>query len=136
MADDKVAVVDGAEWIRKQIEGQSLPMDVIELDFYHLADNVHKARRVVYGEESAGQGGASGVLHTAKHGGYEAVQRDGLLAWKQGLRGAKKRKAAEVLIGYVTERWDMVASPQNTWRRGVRSAAARRSRCARRRRCV
>lgn len=111
MADDKVAVVDGAEWIRKQIEGQSLPMDVIELDFYHLADNVHKARRVVYGEESAGQEWASGVLHTAKHEGYEAL-RDGLVAWKQGLRGAKKRKAAEVLIGYVTERWDMVAYPE------------------------
>ena len=46
-ADDKVAIVDGAEWIRNQIQGQSLPMDVIELDFYHLADNVHKARRAV-----------------------------------------------------------------------------------------
>ena len=63
-------------------------MDVIELDFYHLADNVHKARRVVYGEESAGQEWASGVLHTAKHEGYEAL-RDGLVAWKQGLRGAR-----------------------------------------------
>ena len=94
-ADDKVAVVDGADWIRNQIEGQSLPIDVIELDFYHLTENVHKARRVVYGDESAlGEGWAAGVLHTAKHEGYE-VFRDELVAWKAGLRGSKKRQAAD-----------------------------------------
>src|SRR5262249_46550597 len=41
-AQDKVAVVDGAEWIRKQIQAQSLPVDAVQLDFYHLAENVHK----------------------------------------------------------------------------------------------
>jgi hypothetical protein len=112
LAADKVAVVDGAPWIRNQIEGQSLPIDVIELDFYHLADNVHKARRVVYGEESApGQTWAAGVLHTAKHEGYAAL-RDQLVAWKGTLRGAKKRKAAEVLLDYVTDRRAMVAYPE------------------------
>jgi hypothetical protein len=116
-ADDKVAIVDGADWIRNQIQGQSLPMDVIELDFYHLADNVHKARRAVYGEDPAGstdtpgQQWAAGVLHRAKHEGYEAL-RDHLVAWKAGLRGAKKRQAAEALLGYVTERRDMVAYPE------------------------
>jgi len=44
-------VVDGAEWIRRQLKEQSLPLDAIGLDFYHLAENVHKARRAVYGEE-------------------------------------------------------------------------------------
>jgi hypothetical protein len=116
-ADDKVGVVDGADWIRNQIKGQSLPLDVIELDFYHLADNVHKARRVVYGEEEAGatdtpgQQWAARVLHVAKHEGYEAL-RDSLVAWKAGLRGARKRKAAEVLLAYVTDRREMVAYPE------------------------
>jgi hypothetical protein len=87
LADDKVAVVDGAEWIANQIKGQSLPVDVIELDFYHLADYVHKTRRAVYGEEdAAGTAWAAAVLHTAKHEGYEAL-RDALVAWKQALRG-------------------------------------------------
>jgi hypothetical protein len=116
-ADDKVAVVDGADWIRNQIKGQSLPMDVIELDFYHLADNVHKARRVVYGEAPAGatdtpgQRWAARVLHMAKHEGYEAL-RDHLVAWRAESRGAKKRKAAAVLIDYVTDRREMVAYPE------------------------
>jgi hypothetical protein len=116
-ADDKVAVVDGADWIKNQIEGQSLPVDVIELDFYHLADNVHKARRAVYGEEDPEDQGAPGrawagrVLHVAKHQGYEAL-RDELVAWKAGLRGARKRQAAEALIGYVTDRREMVAYPE------------------------
>src|SRR3954453_23556263 len=57
--------------IRNRIEGQSLPMDVIELDFCHLADNVHKARRVADGEEAEqGQARAAPLLHTAKHEGY------------------------------------------------------------------
>jgi hypothetical protein len=111
-AEDKVAVVDGAEWIANQIQAQSLPVDVIELDFYHLADYVHKTRRVVYGEEDeAGAAWAAAVLHTAKHDGYEAL-RDQLVAWKQSLRGARKRKAAEGLLGYVTDRRAMVAYPE------------------------
>jgi hypothetical protein len=111
-ADDKVAVVDGAPWISKQIEGQSLPVDVIELDFYHLGENVHKARRLVYGEEAAaGYDWAAAVLHTAKHAGYEAL-RDRLLAWKGGLRGARQRGAAEALVSYVTDRRTMVAYPE------------------------
>jgi hypothetical protein len=116
-ADDKVALVDGAPWIINQIEGQSLPIDDIGLDFYHLADNVHKARRVVYGEDAAGEEDTPGkrwageVLHTAKHEGYEAL-RDRLVAWKAGLRGAKRRKAAEQLLGYVTDRRPMIQYPE------------------------
>lgn len=111
LADDKVAVVDGAPWIVNQIEAQSLPVDVIELDFYHLADNVHKARRAVYGEEAeAGRPWAAGLLHVAKHEGYEAL-RDALVVWKKGLAGKRRRQAAEGLIGYVTERREMVAYP-------------------------
>src|SRR3712207_5720612 len=78
-ADDKVAGVDGSEWIRNQIEQQSLPLDDLGLDFYHLAENVHKARRAVFGESdpkdegAAGNVWAAGVLHTAKHEGCEAL---------------------------------------------------------------
>jgi hypothetical protein len=111
-AEDKVAIVDGAPWIRNQIEGQSLPIDVIELDFYHLSDNVHKARRAVYGDEAAeGQAWAARALHTAKHDGYVAL-RDELVSWKGTLRGPKKRQSAESLLDYVTDRRAMVEYPQ------------------------
>lgn len=115
-ADDKVALVDGAPWIVNQIEGQSLPLDGVGLDFYHLADNVHKARRLVFGEDVApakdtpGQHWATAVLHTAKHQGYEALH-DELLAWKGTLRG-RKRQAAEQLLGYVTDRRKMIQYPE------------------------
>jgi hypothetical protein len=36
-ADDKVGIVDGSEWIKNQIQRQSLPLDDLGLDFYHLA---------------------------------------------------------------------------------------------------
>jgi hypothetical protein len=115
-ANDKVALVDGAPWIVNQIEGQSLPLDDVGLDFYHLADNVHKTRRVVFGEEAAeakdtpGQRWAAQVLHTAKHEGYEAL-RDGLAQWQGTLRGAKKREAGR-LLDYVTDRRAMVKYPE------------------------
>jgi hypothetical protein len=39
-----------APWNRLQVKSQSLPLDALGLDFDHLAENVHKARRIVYGE--------------------------------------------------------------------------------------
>jgi hypothetical protein len=115
-ADDKVALVDGAPWIVNQIEGQSLPLDDVGLDFYHLSDNVHKTRRVVFGEDPAGakdtpgQRWAAAVLHTAKHEGYVAL-RDQLLAWKGTWRGAKQREAGR-LLEYVTDRGPMIKYPE------------------------
>jgi hypothetical protein len=116
-ADDKVAVVDGADWIKNQIQRQSLPLDAIGLDFYHLADYVHKTRRAVYGDEDAKDQGAPGHawaaarLHTAKHQGYETL-RDELVRWKGRLRGRKQRRAAEALLGYVTDRRAMILYPE------------------------
>lgn len=115
-ADDKVALVDGAPWIVNQIASQSLPLDAVGLDFYHLADNVHKARRVVFGEDPAeatdtpGQRWAAAVLHTAKHEGYEAL-REQLWAWQGTLRGAKQQQAGR-LLNYVTDRREMIQYPQ------------------------
>jgi hypothetical protein len=115
-ADDKVGLVDGASWIKNQIRRQSLPLDRVGLDFYHLADNVHKARRVAYGEDPAGatdtpgQRWASAVLHTAKHDGYAALVAQ-LEAWRGPLRG-RKRAAAEQLLGYVREREGMILYPE------------------------
>ena len=102
-ADDKVGVVDGSEWIKNQIQRQSLPLDDLGLDFYHLSENVHKARRAVYGEEDPKDDKAAGnvwvgrMLHIAKHEGYEKL-RDEIQQWKGGLRGVSQRKAGELLL--------------------------------------
>jgi hypothetical protein len=115
-ADDKVALIDGAAWIRNQIAKQNLGLDAVGLDFYHLADNVHKARRAVFGEdppeasETPGQRWAQELLHAAKHEGYAGL-RDRLVAFQGTLRG-KKRAAVEQLLNYVTERREMIAYPE------------------------
>jgi hypothetical protein len=116
-ADDKVAVVDGADWIKNQMARQSRPLDDIGLDFYHLADYAHKTKRVVYGEEdpddktAPGHIWVSGILRTAKHQGYQAL-RDALVGWKATLGGPKPRQAAEALIGYVTDRRALIKYPE------------------------
>ena len=111
-ADEKIGNVDGSPWIRNQIKGQNLPLDALGLDFYHLAENVHKARRVIHGEEDeSGKTWAGDILHAFKHEGYEPAWTK-LLGWRTSLRGSKKRSAADTLLGYVSERHDMIRYPE------------------------
>jgi hypothetical protein len=116
-ADDKVGVVDGSEWIKNQIQRRGLPLDDLGLDFYHLAENAHKARRAVYGEEDPKDEKAPGnawvgrLLHMAKHEGYEKL-RDEIQRWKAGLPGASQSKAGELLLNYVTDRREMIQYPK------------------------
>ena len=110
LADEKVGNVDGSPWIRNQVERQSLPLDALGLDFYHLSENVHKARREVYGEDDeAGKAWAGELLHVFKHDGYEPTWRR-LLEWRVGLRHG--RPASDRLISYVSERRDMICYPE------------------------
>jgi hypothetical protein len=50
-------------------------------------------------------------LHAAKHQGYEAL-RDELVTWRAALRSPPKRRAADSLINYVTDRREMIRYPQ------------------------
>ena len=109
-ADEKVANVDGAPWIRNQIELHGV-VDAIGLDFYHLRDNVQKARRSVFGEESPeGKQWLSDLMHTFRHDGYRAAW-DRLVSWRGTLTGCK-RDAADRLLQYVAERRPMIQYPQ------------------------
>jgi hypothetical protein len=110
LVDEKVGNVDGSPWIRNQVKCQSLPLDALGLDFYHLSENLHKARREIYGEDDeAGKAGACELLHVFKHDGYEAAWRR-LLEWRVALRHG--RPAADRLVNYVSERRDMIRYPE------------------------
>jgi len=125
-ADEKVGNIDGSPWIRNQIERRELSLDAVGLDFYHLGDNVRKARRLVYGEEDqAGKAWADEVMHTFKHDGYEATWEK-LVSWRTTLRGPAKRRAADLLLGYVSERREMIRYPEFSKRVGRSAAAPRR----------
>jgi hypothetical protein len=111
-ADCRVGNFDGAAWIPGQIEKRRLPMTAIGLDFYHLSENVHKARRAVFGEENeAGKQWVGELLHTVKHEGYRPFWEN-LVEWRSRLRNAAKRKAADQLLHYVAERQKMIRYPE------------------------
>lgn len=108
-AEERVAIVDGAPWIRNQIEFHGLTED-IGLDFYHLQDYAQKTRRAVYGEDSEeGRRWLGDLMHAFKHDGYD-VAWDKLTAWQHAMQGAK-RVAANRLLQYVAERQDMIRYP-------------------------
>jgi len=108
-ADEKVGNVDGSPWIRNQVERQSLPLDALGLDFYHLGENVHKARREIYGDDDeAGKQWAGQLLHVFKHEGYEPAWKQ-LLEWRVALKCG--RPAADRLLNYVSERREMIRYP-------------------------
>lgn len=109
-ADERVALIDGAPWIRNQIEFHGLAGD-IGLDFYHLQDYAQKTRRVVFGENSEkGQDWLGDLMHTFKHDGYDTAW-DQLTTWRGPLRGLK-RVAANRLMQYVAERQGMIRYPE------------------------
>lgn len=109
-AQEKIALADGAVWIGNQIRSQNLPLDAVGLDFYHLAEHVHKARRAVFAESAAGQAWASTALHTVKHEGDD-VFWESLTQWRASLRG-RRRKAADELLHYVAKRSETICSPE------------------------
>jgi hypothetical protein len=109
-ADEKVGNVDGSPWIRNQVERQSLPLDALGLDFYHLGENVHKARREIYGDDDeSGKQWAGQLLHVFKHEGYEPAWKE-LLEWRVTL--TRGRAAGDRLVNYVSERREMIRYPQ------------------------
>jgi hypothetical protein len=112
-AKERVANVDGARWIREQLELHLAELDGLGLDFYHLGENVHRARRVVFGEESAeGKAWVDDLLHKLKHEGYD-VGWEQLVQWRANLgRSPKKREAADRLLNYAAERQDMIHYPE------------------------
>jgi hypothetical protein len=109
-AQEKIALADGAVWIGNQIHGQSLPLDAVGLDFYHLAEHVHKARRAVFGEDEAGKAWAGVMLHMVKHEGYARFW-ESLTRWRTPLRG-RRRKAADELLHYVAKRSETICYPE------------------------
>lgn len=111
-ANERIANVDGASWIRRQLEERPLPLSGLGLDFYHLGENVHRCRRALFGETAPeGTVWAGDLMHSFKHEGYEATWEK-LVAWRATLRSPRKRAVADRLLNYVSERRDMINYPE------------------------
>ncbi len=111
-ADQRVGLVDGAVWIREQMQWHFAELDGLGLDFYHLSENVHRARRKAFGEESPeGKHWADDLMHAFKHEGYSTAWET-IIQWRAALRGKKKREAADRLLKFVSTRKEMIRYPQ------------------------
>jgi hypothetical protein len=107
-ADETIGLIDGSPWIRNEIELYGLVSD-LGLDYFHLRENVQKARLAVYGESDEGQTWCDKIMGLFHESGYDAAW-ESLVAWRSALRGGK-RKAADRLLGYVAERHEMIRYP-------------------------
>lgn len=111
-AEERIANVDGASWIRHQLEEQPLPLSGLGLDFYHLGENVHRCRRAVFGDTvPEGMIWSGELMHSFKYEGYEVAWQK-LVAWRATLRSPRKRATADRLLNYVSERRDMINYPE------------------------
>ncbi|MGQ0601945.1 MAG: hypothetical protein ACT4QE_09650 [Anaerolineales bacterium] len=112
-ARERIAIVDGAPWIREQLQLHMVELDGLGLDFYHLGENVHRARRVVFAEDDAqGTAWADQLMHAFKHDPYDAVW-ERLVQWRAQLpRSPRKRRAADRLLEYVSARREMIRYPE------------------------
>jgi hypothetical protein len=108
-ADEKIANVDGAPWIRNEIEFHGL-VDALGLDYYHLRDYVQRTRLAVYGEAEEGRAWQEHVLGLFYEQGFTPAQTY-LRQWLSALRGGK-RAAGKRLLQYVEERQAMIAYPE------------------------
>ena len=110
-AEEKVAVVDGAPWIRRQLRTRLPMLDAQILDYYHVMEHVAGAAWTCFGEGTAeGQAwckAASKALHEEGAAGLLAVVRDRVKA----TRSRAKRKTLRALEQYVAVRGDMLDYP-------------------------
>jgi hypothetical protein len=108
-AQEKIGNVDGSPWIRNEIEFHGL-VDALGLDYYHLRENVQKARLAVYGAGPDGEKWKAEIMGLFYEHGYDAVWEK-LVPWRTVLRGGK-RAAADGLMGYIAERREMIRYPE------------------------
>lgn len=105
-ANETIANIDGAPWIRNQLELHQA-VKHIGLDYFHLKDYAQKTRREVFGEGTeGGRVWIERLMSTLLEAGVDAAW-DGLVEWRRPLRG-RKRAAADRLLRYIAERREII----------------------------
>jgi hypothetical protein len=111
-AEQKVAVADGAEWIRKQLDSKLPMLDRQILDFYHLSEHVWAAANICFNQGSdKAKEFASEILRIAKHEGPTVLLSE-LTDERKKHRSQAKRKSLKELIQYIARRFEMCDYPK------------------------
>jgi hypothetical protein len=112
-AQETVALADGAEWIWRQMSRRLPYVDGQVLDFWHLSEHVHAARRVVFGEQdAAGDLWAHQTLQVVRHEGYEPFWARLTHKRAEVGRSQSKRAALDALMAYAAERRGLMDYPR------------------------
>jgi hypothetical protein len=104
-ATESIANIDGAPWIRNQLEFHNI-VDEINLDYYHMKDNAQKARREMFGDDESGATWLTALTNILMEQGVDALLTE-LLTQKLPCSG-RRLQALEQLIGYVSERREII----------------------------
>ena len=104
-ATETIANIDGAPWIRNQLEFHHIVQE-INLDYYHLKDNAQKARREMFGSDEAGAAWLEKLMSVLMEEGVDAMLAE-LVEQRKSVRG-RRRKALQQLFGYISERREII----------------------------
>lgn len=111
-ADEKLAVADGADWIRKQLQSKLPMLDSQILDFYHLSEHIWLASNTCFGQGSErAKEFASELSHVAKHEGPTVLLKILMEEYKK-YRSKSKRKVLKELLHYIARRVEMCNYPK------------------------
>ncbi len=110
-ADQKVAVTDGAEWIRRQFQTRLPMLDARILDYFHLMEHVGAAALTLYGEGSEGASAWCAALSQAVCEEGAAGLLVTIHETRRAVRSRTKRQALKALEQYVVKRVEMLDYP-------------------------
>ena len=111
-ADEVVAIVDGAPWIRSQLK-KFRSCTHIGLDYFHFSEHVAAAAKTVFGEAtSQGTAWRTRILDLALNVGVDEVL-DVVTLERRSTRSPTQREALRRLRNYIGERTSMIRYPQN-----------------------
>lgn len=106
-ADQTICLFDGAVWIYQQVCQALLYLQVILLDFYHLAEHVHATARCCLGEGAAARSWSHERLAEAKASNLAGLLGE-IAAMERKVRSPAKKQSLRRLREYISDRRDML----------------------------
>lgn len=106
-ADETICLIDGAVWIYRQVCWALLCLQMILLDYYHLAEHVFATARCCLGESEAARAWGAQCMALAKASDVNGMMR-AIEALGKKVRSSASRKSVAGLRKYIAKRQEML----------------------------
>lgn len=106
-ADETICLIDGAVWIYRQVCRALLCLQLILLDFYHLAEHVYATGRCCLGENEAARAWGTQCMALAKASDVKGMLR-AIEALGKKVRSPVKKKSVAGLRKYIEQRREIL----------------------------